>query len=153
MKKFWKIILLLVVAILIIVLVVVLKNKSLNKMNLQNDFASIEYKNESPWGGSAVVRLSSNHELEYTLDNSSEEVTIKTLTDTEYNAFMEKLTNSGIEKLPKKIGMEGDDSSLGFSHQTITINLLNGKSFERSGYAIEENEFKTVVQALLDLTK
>ena len=153
MKKYGKIIVVLAVAILIIVLVVVLKNKSLNKIDLQNDFGSIEYSNDSPWGGSTKVKLSSNHELEYTLDNSSEDVTIKTLTDTEYNSFMEKLTNSGIEKLPEKIGVEGNESSLGFSHQTITINLLNGKKFERSGYAIEEQEFKTVVQALLDLTK
>lgn len=153
MKKYGKIIVCLIIAILIIVLVVVLKNKSLNKTDLQNDFGSIEYINDSPWGGATIVKLSSNHELEYTLDNSAEDVTKKTLTDTEYNDFLEKLTNSGIEKLPTKIGVEGNESSLGFSHQSIKIELLNGKTFERSGYAIEENEFKTVVQALLELTQ
>ena len=149
MKKFGKYIIFALIAILIVVLVVVLKNKSLTKTDLDNDFGTIEYRNETQWGGATIITLSSNHELEYSREESGEEVTKKTLTDTEYNEFKETLINSGITKLSKNIGKNSEENSKVYAHETISISFLNGEKFETSGYGIEEQEFRQVVDALV----
>ena len=147
MKKYGKFLILILVAILIVILVIILKNKSLNKVDIENDFGSIEYISTSSFGGERHITLSSNHELEYVIDDS--EITKITLTDTEYNKFINTLKNSGIMKLKKKLGVDKDPINL--TKETINIEFLNDESFERTGVDIKDYEFRAVADALENL--
>ena len=144
MKKVGKYIICIVIDIIIKVLAIVLKNNSLKKIDLENDFVSISYTNESYSGGNISIILNANHEWVCTINNSEDNVTTKTLTDTEFREFKDALANSEIFKVPKSIGKEGNGP-----HEKIVISLMNEKNYEINGYGIDNQDFRKVVDAIL----